>query len=186
MNPYRIYSFEFSCWGIDMRFIRTLLICGFLFSLVSCGGGGGGKGSTSRDSASGLPPDPGLEANATVIGIDVNDNGVRDEVENQLNDTYRNDPPALTAAMVAAEALQAILVVDAGNRQAAIASMDETSSAALCVLQHLSNNTSKASAISSRIFALTYNTPDRIAQYKAVISAVGVQGRTLNSIQPSC
>lgn len=38
-----------------------------------------------------LPPDPGVAATATLLGIDVNNNGVRDEVERDLSAKIKSD-----------------------------------------------------------------------------------------------
>lgn len=181
MKPYRFYSFEFSCWGIDMRFTRTLFIHGFLSILVACGGGSSERGTTDN-----RPPSPGPAANETVVGVDTNANSVRDEVEIQLLDEFKNDPPALKAAMQSALAYQHVLTVDVNDPSAAVASLDESARAALCMLNHLSDDFSKASAIAGRTYILTYNTPDRIAQRKAVITAAGVHGRSIDSTSPDC
>lgn len=83
MNHQRIYS-------------STPLLL-LVWILSSCGGAGGGASSTRN-----LPPDPGSAATATVIGVDTNSNGVRDEIERDLSDKVGGDTDYQISLKVAA------------------------------------------------------------------------------------
>jgi len=58
-----------------------------------------------------LPPDPGAEADKTVVGIDVNENGIRDDVELAIFEEYPNS--AKTRAVL----LQYALVLQLETKQ---------------------------------------------------------------------
>lgn len=80
----------------SLALAAVLAVCGLF--LASCGGGsGGGSSDTSRN----LPPDPGSAATATVTGVDVNSNGVRDEVENTLSPQITTNEQYATTIKVA-------------------------------------------------------------------------------------
>ncbi len=71
--------------------------------LVSCGGPAGSISSeNSTVSARVLPPDPGSAATATVAGVDVNNNGVRDEVEISISKNVADDNDYAASLTVAA------------------------------------------------------------------------------------
>src|SRR3989344_4218513 len=54
-----------------------------------------------------LPPDPSVqENNATVAGVDVNQNGIRDDVERAIFKKYPTDKKSRAAALQYAKALQ--------------------------------------------------------------------------------
>ncbi len=58
-----------------------------------------------------LPPEPNPMANnATLLGIDINDNGVRDDVERWIYETYKDKHPIhIDIAMQAARAYKLVL-----------------------------------------------------------------------------
>lgn len=71
--------------------LRGLALLVFsLFFLTSCGGGGGDSKTTTAANSEvingiAVPPEPDPEKNnATVAGIDKNNNGVRDDVERKI------------------------------------------------------------------------------------------------------
>ena len=59
-----------------------------------------------------LPPEPDPQVNnATLLGVDVNDNGVRDDVERWIYDRYKNSHPVMIPLkMQAARAYQKVIV----------------------------------------------------------------------------
>jgi hypothetical protein len=67
----------------SLRIAIITMMCGLF--LTGCGGGGGGDGGNTTTTSRTLPPDPGSAANSTLRGIDVNNNGVRDEVERDIS-----------------------------------------------------------------------------------------------------
>ena len=72
--------------------LRGLALLVFsLFFLASCGGGGGGSNiSANMEVINGIPvpPEPDTTVNnATIAGVDSNNNGVRDDVEREIAKT---------------------------------------------------------------------------------------------------
>ena len=53
-----------------------------------------------------LPPDPGKEADKTIVGIDANQNGIRDDVELAIFDKYPNSAKTRAVLLQYALALQ--------------------------------------------------------------------------------
>ena len=84
----------------------TLVFVLFLF--IGCGSGGGSDSIADAN----LPPDPGEAGKATLLGIDVNNNGVRDDVERYIAFRFQGYPNAQkekAIAMQYARATQKIL-----------------------------------------------------------------------------
>lgn len=115
--------------------MHRVLIVGscVLFTLSACGGGGspsgdaaatgGGASLPAEVLVSGgvaatvttingitVPPDPGTAGKATAAGVDVNANGVRDEVDRELAKLYGSDATTLAAATKYAKEMQAAMV----------------------------------------------------------------------------
>jgi len=73
-----------------LQFRGLALLVFSLFFLASCGGGGGDSNTTTAANTEvingiAVPPEPDPEKNnATVAGIDKNNNGVRDDVERKI------------------------------------------------------------------------------------------------------
>lgn len=116
-----------------------------------------------------VPSDPGNAADTTVIGVDSNGNGVRDEVERQIAKTYGANPNEYAGAMRVAKATQAFLI-DNGD-----ASSTEATQLAFiaggCMFEKFSHDASAATKANNYIFALTINTPARAAAYQATSRA---------------
>lgn len=77
-----------------MNFMKTVsvsLISVLCLTLASCGGGGGGSNTQTGEVINGisvpLEPDPTTN-NATIMGVDSNGNGVRDDVERKIAKNY--------------------------------------------------------------------------------------------------
>jgi hypothetical protein len=87
----------------------VVAMCGVL--LASCGGGSGG--STSKaEVINGItvPPEPDATLNAaTLAGVDSNSNGVRDDVERKIADSFGSDKLKYESALTLAKAEQSLL-----------------------------------------------------------------------------
>jgi hypothetical protein len=77
--------------------------------LTSCGGGGG---TAPPEVINGIavPVDPGTLGQSTLAGIDINSNGVRDDVERVLAQKVGTSATAYARGMSAAASLQAVVV----------------------------------------------------------------------------
>ncbi|MBI5004638.1 MAG: hypothetical protein HZC04_00415 [Candidatus Lloydbacteria bacterium] len=79
-----------------------------------------------------LPPDPGEAANATIEGVDANQNGIRDDVELAIFKLYPNSAKTRAAALQYAMALQ-IGLTQVSNSDTLVAMAQETSRAYRCL-----------------------------------------------------
>lgn len=120
-------------------------------ALVACGGGSGSS-STTATSTRNLPPDPGSAANATLAGVDINNNGVRDEVERDLSSHIKDDA-AYALALKSAAISQASLVNPPTTRQQALQELSDM----ICV----ANGKAIYGDSTNYIEKQTFNTSDR-------------------------
>lgn len=91
---------------------RTWSPCSLVLAaaLTACGGGGG---NTPAETINGVavPPQPEAQANqATLAGVDINANGIRDDIERSVALNFGTDPQQLALASAHARAVQAVVV----------------------------------------------------------------------------
>lgn len=160
MNHQRIYSFA-----------PILLL---VWILSSCGGAGGSVSSTRN-----LPPDPGSAATATVIGVDTNNNGVRDEVEINISKNVENEND-----------YAATLAVAAAYQKYLIQPLPTTRSEALKFPSYVACAESGAGTPyggdnGAFIMEQTFNTPERKAIEKSIGALIGpsFRGSELSACQ---
>lgn len=90
------------------RIFKICALCIGLTILASCGGGeGSGQGTAVGEVINGqtVPPAP-VDATATVLGTDINNNGIRDDVERRLAARVGAVPAVYAAANTTARNLQ--------------------------------------------------------------------------------
>ena len=151
-----------------LTLVAVLFVMGItVVTLVGCSGGGGGGGGGSGSPApetGGLPPDPGAAGDATVAGIDINNNGVRDDVERAIH--ARNPgmpPPLMRALMQEAKGVQmAVMAGQSGN----VNDMDAAVQALTAGISCAVNRLGEASSAENRFIEYTtVNTDARIDAY---------------------
>ena len=79
-----------------------------------------------------LPPDPGIEADKTIEGIDFNKNGIRDDVEIAIFKEYPNSAKTRAVLLQYALALQMQMTLPIVNKETVIATAEEKSNANIC------------------------------------------------------
>jgi hypothetical protein len=84
-----------------------------------------------------LPPEPGIEADKTIIGIDANENGIRDDVENAIFKEYPNSAKTRAALLQYALALQMEVIQPMVNTMTATEVVTELSRADSCIADTL-------------------------------------------------
>ncbi|MFA5936801.1 MAG: hypothetical protein WC822_02890 [Candidatus Paceibacterota bacterium] len=87
-----------------------------------------------------LPPDPGVEADKTVQGIDANQNGIRDDVELAVFKEYPNSAKTRAVLLQYALALQMEVIQPMVNEGTVIAVAQEGGRAYLCIGEILIRN----------------------------------------------
>ena len=127
--------------------------------LSACGGSGAAlTPAVTPVDARPLPPDPGAAATASLAGVDVNANGVRDEVERSISQTIADDAQ-YRATMIAAQAYQRLLSgVPPGDRAAALVAFGRISCAG-------GDPKIASSGVGSLLVRLTFDTTTRQAAY---------------------
>lgn len=80
-----------------------------------------------------LPPNPGIEADKTVQGIDANQNGIRDDVELAIFKEYPNSAKTRAVLLQYALALQMEMIQTVVNRETVTAAAEDINRAYICV-----------------------------------------------------
>ncbi|MDO8517773.1 MAG: hypothetical protein Q7S26_00570 [bacterium] len=115
-----------------------------------------------------LPPIPNAqENNATVAGIDKNNNGIRDDVELAIFNLYPNSARIRAAELQYAMTLQ-LMITDVFNTETWIAAAKETSRGYACISQSYPRNDLKTyiqitDTRTKEVETLVYNTQQRKA-----------------------
>lgn len=146
--------------------------------LTACGSGTSPAQSTTNISTSGLvsngisvPPEPNpVVNNATLLGVDSNNNGVRDDVERQIAATHGGDANHYDAALRAAKSDQEYLIAN-GDPVKSTAATSHAVVVGACMNRKFNHDAIAASKASRDTFALSINTPERMAAYRATIAA---------------
>ncbi len=82
-----------------------------------------------------LPPDPGALADATVQGIDANNNGIRDDVELAIFNAYPNSAKTRAVLLQYALALQMEFAQSIINKEIVTVVAEKTSAGYYCISQ---------------------------------------------------
>ena len=168
---------------------RILLLTGLsalLAGLVlACGGGSAGTNPPSNPNVINgisVPPDPGAAGLATVAGIDTDANGIRDDIDRFIATRYGTNATALSAARQSARARQTLLTTHSTDHTAARIALQDSSDAGSCAGRALRTVNLNSTDELREIYLRTYNTPERLAQYKSVVAAAGPFTRSYTSV----
>ena len=115
-----------------MRLLTSALAA--LLALSACSGGGSSTGQEpERINGVQVPPQPDMTANlATIVGVDSDANGIRDDIDRKLATDFGAVPAQHTVAIAHARSLQkAIASISATNTSAHVLSVSCTDAAAL-------------------------------------------------------
>lgn len=98
----------------SLRWARRALAVVLVASMAGCGGGSSQSTSppenVERINGIVVPPSPDAAANqASVGGVDVNGNGIRDDIDRQIAQNFGTEPQLLTLATEHAQRLQAVI-----------------------------------------------------------------------------
>lgn len=86
-----------------------------------------------------LPPDPGVEADKTIAGIDANKNGIRDDVELAIFKEYPNSAKTRAALLQYALTLQMQMTLPIVNMETVTATVEDNESRALTCIWSLTS-----------------------------------------------
>jgi hypothetical protein len=148
---------------------KKLLIAGFAIAVVIMGYkvaiSGEVKNSSSQKLptiAEGieLPPNPGKLADSTKIGIDINNNGVRDEVEIYLANKYGYDKELYQKILEFVKKKQSVLNISLDDEKAA-KSFNIWADSEICLSKKLGIPLNDAIPINNDLNAQIFNSFDR-------------------------
>lgn len=110
-----------------------------------------------------LPPDPGDAGKETLLGIDSDNDGVRDDIQRYIYITYPREKKVRLALMQIARNYQELLP-DAADPEKAYENVLKLNRSRLC-LYYVKGGTIKASPVQDVLFAEILNTRERSLRY---------------------
>jgi hypothetical protein len=122
-----------------------------------------------------------LDRGTDIAGLDVNNNGVRDDIDVYIAALPITDIQK-KVVMQRARVQQAKLLLDPTNKQAIKASSEQSMAAAHCMGIRFDDDN-----LSARVEAITANTPERgkrYLRYMAALNGTSVWGATGNTCEP--
>lgn len=118
-----------------------------------------------------VPPEPDpVVNNATLLGVDSNNNGVRDDVERQIASNYGTNAGQYDAVVRAAKSDQEYLIAN-GDPMKSTATTSHAVVVGACMNRRFNNDAISAARASRESFAVSINTPERVAAYRATSNA---------------
>ncbi|MDR2112192.1 MAG: hypothetical protein LBQ62_03685 [Candidatus Accumulibacter sp.] len=151
-----------------------------MIGLPACGGGSGGGESRSSANAAwqrNLPPDPGSAATASLTGVDVNNNGLRDDLERNAAMTA-NSEESFQATASLMRALQRTIDPSTTGENVA-----EVAQEAYCAAKNRPESAND-DLPEDVLDALVFDTEERRAARRDYIRSYGV--RTTSEGETSC
>ena len=125
-----------SIFKIALGIILGVLVLAGVCSISGCNDSGGGGSATSSTTpapdTSGLPPDPGVNGKLTLVGVDADADGVRDDIQRYIAINHPNSAKARAALTQYAKVVQAALL-DANDKVKSVQHGEEVSKAAECL-----------------------------------------------------
>lgn len=129
-----------------------------------------------------VPPDPGSAATATVPGVDTNNNGIRDEVDRYIAQTYGAEPTKFVAAQALAIANQLLLITPTTDINAATAAVYANADSGVCLVGKFPNDEDAAIRMNKDMVLQTFNTTGRQKQVQAIVFKVGMFTRSTKGV----
>ena len=115
-----------------------------------------------------LPPHPGTLADSTRIGIDTNNNGVRDEVEIYLATKYGGNKEQYQQILEFVKKKQSVLNIPLEDEQAA-KNYNIWADSSSCLSKKLGINSSDAASIYNDLTAQVFNNLDRQTHFQDIM-----------------
>lgn len=149
-------------------------------ALVACGGGS--ESSSPPPVASDpnvingitVPPDPGPAGDATVAGIDTDNNGIRDDIDRFIATKYGTNATATKAAQTSVRGYQVVLMSDSSSKSASITALQDSGDAGACAGRYFRQAGLSSSRELNELFFRMNNTQARLDHRKAVVVRAGL------------
>ena len=175
---------------IPKQITNLIITMLYLFALSACGGGDSTSGTPAetptqviaRLRASGILPT--LDRSTSLAGPDLNNNGIRDDVDTWI--TNKNLALDITAAIkIDAAALQSALSVDTSNQQALVAVNNRMMAGITCTMSKFTSLV-ESDRILRDLESITVNTRERSAAYMAYNEALNGWVTKVPSVTEAC
>ena len=168
-----------SIFKIALGIILGVLVLAGVCSISGCGSGSSGSGSGAVSSTtpspapdtSGLPPDPGVNGKLTLVGVDADADGVRDDIQRYIALTYPNSAKTRAALTQYAKVIQAALL-DANDKVKSVQHGEEVSKSSECLWYTL-GSVDAAHKAGSLLREVALNTDERNRAYFAYDDKLG-------------
>ncbi len=178
----------------EQKILLTVAV--FIVMVLFSGCSQSDESSTSNAAASSevinghtLPPEPDPDVNnATLLGIDSNNNGVRDDVERWIFKTYKH-PIVQAVAMQNARAFQIILVDPSKARETVKLMHDQTDCEGYYKYQDDKKLISRDKSLYTESRPIIINTRERSRayyEYNQALSGGVYAGSDLNTLKSKC
>lgn len=156
------------------RMLFALLLV--TLTLAACSGGGGGTAAPVATGQAGfgdpyhgilVPPEPDPSLNkATLLGVDSNGNGVRDDVERIIAAQYGTNFNRYDAAMRFAKSNQEYLLAN-GDVAKSTAATSHAAIVGACMYDKYAGDAIQVEKVIDYLFPIIFNTPERMKAYSA-------------------
>lgn len=118
-----------------------------------------------------VPPPPSDTSNASLIGIDTNSNGVRDDAERLIVMAYGKDTQQLAGTMQLSRRIQSILTPDAMDTTTVQAQVNMAAEEAQCLAEkNFGGDFAAAERANQVVQGAMLNTQERIKRYQERVS----------------
>lgn len=115
-----------------------------------------------------LPPHPGNVADLTRLGIDTNNNGVRDEVEIYIANKYGSDKEKFESILAFARQKQAVLNISLEDEETA-KNYNVWADSSTCLSKKLNMEISEAASIYNDLTAQVFNNLERQTHFQDIM-----------------
>lgn len=133
-----------------------------------------------------VPPDPGAAKDATIAGVDSDNNGIRDEIDRWIATKYGDKPGALEAIQMVARSDQLLLNSTPATQADAIYTVYQSFDVGACTYEKLDNEGVRSTALFNESMIRTYNTRARIDARKKIFASVGMILRSVTDSVIDC
>lgn len=147
-----------SCTSL-VRFSAAVIVA---IALTACGGGSSGSGASTPTPIS-LPSGNGNLDLTSVVGIDINQNGVRDDVEIAMAKTVVHEGATWQAVLRLARLYQSWIVDPTSDRATARARLLDEYRAIQCMQRETQADWAQISPLAKELSWRTFSTENRIA-----------------------
>ncbi|WP_146052305.1 hypothetical protein [Diaphorobacter sp. LR2014-1] len=164
-----------------MSLTKSLTVALTAAAILSACGGGAGPPAPATDSVNPITALeaagklPKLDSSANLLGVDSDNNGVRDDIDNYINKMFDLPPEKLAVYQIARSRQSIMILVESGkiNDPVEIKAVKVQGSRAVhCIFDVMGIETPRAFQVTETIQKMTFNTKQRAKAYLDFNSAL--------------